>query len=373
MNRFGEEEKKLVLDVLESEDLSPYFRNPDGGKYVQELEKEFADYVGVDYAVAVSNGTSALHTAYLACGLGPGDRILVPAHSFIATVTMVLAVGATPVFGDVSLENYCLDMDAPWPVANAVAPVDLLGYPLDMKRIYETVKPEWPVIEDAAQAFGTHKPNGKHAGSEFNDCATWSFQQTKNFGIGEGGMVTTNDREIARKCKSIRSHGSGYLDDPKLTFNFRMTELAAAVGVAQLRKYSKTLWSIRENGMYVVNHLPAGLRPPPYWPADGKAAFDWNMYIIGCLAEPGFNRAGFVRQLQGVGISKGVPGSVVSLGYSQPLWTKPVFGEGRAIVPPTPNAQELSNRWVWLDIHRFKTLEETKEAVGTIHSVLNDG
>ena len=378
-NRFGSEEERLVLKALRSQELSPYFRDPDGGPMVQQLEHDFAEYVGTDYAVAVSNGTTALLTAYCALGLRPWQKVVVPAHTFIATASMVLAAQAWPVFADVDNWSYCM-----LPVhfeqiikhyrtdVRAVAPVDLLGYPCDIEEIYDYARRKRIfVVEDAAQALGSERRKGRKVGSEFNDCATWSGQFTKSWSTGEGGMITTNDRSFVRRCKAIRSHGSYYSDADYLTYNFRMTELEAAVGIAQLRKLPRILAQQRRNAKCVLDRMPKSIVKPHV--AGGGVLPNW--YIIGCKVDPlKFDKKAFLGLMRARGVSIGRPGRVVSEGYTKPLYEKPIFSwckpQAGQDWKRCPTAERLSKSWVWFDIHRFRPLTDVKKDMKIINEVV---
>jgi perosamine synthetase len=362
--RFGAEELDLLEEVITSGDISPYFGNIRGGKFVQELEREFADYVGTEYALALCNGTAALHTAYLAAGFGPGDRVIVPPHTFIATATMVIAVGARPVFSDVLPTTYCLDPNKVEgrlrrgdPIAGIV-PVDLLGHPSDMESLHDAAKRKRAVlIEDAAQALGSQY-KGKHVGSQFADIAIWSGQATKTWTMGEGGMITTNDRSIFEKSLSISRHGSHYNNAPFISYNFRATELQAAVGLAQLRKFPRTLRQQKAHAKYLIQNLPNCIEAPRV--AD-RANPNW--FIIGCTSKSGLNRDSFIAGMEKAGISRGIPGRVISKGYVSPLYDKPVLRDYRSACP---TAESLCKIWLWFDIHRWRDSVEFKSDVNRI-------
>ncbi|KAG2477634.1 MAG: putative L-glutamine3-amino-23-dideoxy-scyllo-inosose aminotransferase protein [Nitrosopumilales archaeon] len=247
----GEEEKKAVLDVLESGNLSTFLAGPGknflGGKKIREFEDNFADYVGTKYAISFNSASSALHGAVVAIGVKPGEEVIVPPYTFTSTATSVLMHNAIPVFADVQNDIFCID---PSSVENrissltrAVIPVHLFGHPAEMDRIVKVAEENGlKIIEDCAQASGaTYK--GKNVGI-MGDCGIFSFQETKNIATGEGGMLVTNDEEIAQTAQMVRNHGETILESQKertyktefLGWGYRMTELEAALGVEQLRK-----------------------------------------------------------------------------------------------------------------------------------------
>lgn len=247
----GEEEKQAVLEVLESGMLAQ-------GPRVQAFEEEFARYCGVKYAVATSSGTTALHVALLAHGIGPGDEVITTPFTFIASANSILYVGARPVFVDIdpATFNICPDLleDAITPRTRAIMPVHLFGLPADMDPILEVAERHGLiVIEDACQAHGAEY-KGKRVGSFGTGC--FSFYPTKNITTAEGGIITTNDEKIAEKCRVIRQHGMRrrYYHD-ELGFNFRMSDVHAAIGLAQLKKLEQFNEMRIANARYLSEHL----------------------------------------------------------------------------------------------------------------------
>ncbi len=231
-----EEMKKAALEVLES---GRFVKGPK----VKKFEKNFADYCGVKYATAVSNGTAAIYLALRALGIGEGDEVILPSHTFIATAEPIPMVGAKPVFVDVG-EDYNIDIhDVERKISErtkAVICVHLYGQMCDMDALAELKeKHDFYLIEDAAQAHGAEF-NGKKAGS-FGDLACFSFFPSKNITVaGEGGMVVTSDDELDAMLKTLRDHGRDYRRKEKysstmLGFNFRMPEILAAIGIEQLK------------------------------------------------------------------------------------------------------------------------------------------
>jgi perosamine synthetase len=229
-------ELEYVTDALQSGWISSL------GPYVTRFEAEFAAFCGVEHAITVTNGTVALHLALHALGIGPGDEVIVPDLSFIATANAVLMTGATPVFCDIEPESLCLDptlLEALiTPLTRAIIPVHLYGHPADMAAIGAIAAAHGlHVIEDAAEAHGSAIGNAR-VGS-FGDCATFSFYANKNMTTGEGGMVVTNDAALACELRELRDHAMSprkrYWHD-RMGFNYRMTNLQAALGCAQLEQ-----------------------------------------------------------------------------------------------------------------------------------------
>jgi perosamine synthetase len=212
------------------------------GSFVRRFETEFAALLGVPHALAVSNGTVALHLALAAYGIGPGDEVIVPDLTFAATLNAVIYTGATPVLVDVAHDTWNMDPDAVaaaiTPRTKAIMPVHLYGQPTDMAPILALAKRRGlVVVEDAAEAVGA-KWNGIACGA-IGDCGTFSFFSNKLMTTGEGGMVVFKDDAIAARARRLRDHGMNpqrrYWHD-EVGFNYRLTNLQAAIGCAQLEQ-----------------------------------------------------------------------------------------------------------------------------------------
>src|SRR5579863_4104209 len=255
----GEREVELVTHVLKSDQLSL-------GPLLQEFEERFSSYVGAKYAVATNSGTSALHLAALALGLGPGDEILTTSFSFVASANCILHANAQPVFADIDAATLNLDprsirevihRDYAWVRGNAcmvnrktggtlkaILPVHIFGLPCDMGAILEIAEEfNLKVLEDACESLGAEYA-GRRAGT-FGDAAAFGFYPNKQMTAAEGGMIVTDDPEVAATCRSLRNQGrdesSGWLKHDRLGFNFRLSELHCALGIAQLERIEELL------------------------------------------------------------------------------------------------------------------------------------
>jgi len=233
--KFTDAEKKLVLEVLESGRLSSTV-----GFYTRKFEEVFSRFIGVKHSLAVVNGTAALHTAVASLGIGAGDEVITTPFSFVATATSVLHNNAVPVFADIELDTLNIDPETIpsriTPRTRAILVVHLAGHPAEMDEIMKIAKEhDLAVIEDCAQAIGSEY-RGRKVGS-IGDVGAFSFYQTKNMTTGEGGMVTTSREDVYKRAREFIDQGQeGRYRHVLLGWNYRMTELQAALGLAQLSR-----------------------------------------------------------------------------------------------------------------------------------------
>ena len=248
----GNEEYKSVKKVI-------FSGNFVSGKNVEIFERKFAKYVGTKYAVCFNSGTAALHASLSALNLNSNDEVIVPAISFISSATAVLHQGCKPIFCDVNLDNYCIDTDSLeksiTKKTKAIIPVHFAGSACNMREIVKIAKKyKLKIIEDCSQAHGT-KIFNRQVGS-FGDTSCFSLYATKHMTTGEGGILCTNNKKIYDFCKSFRTHGMVDRDTHKfLGYNYRMGEINAAIGLAQLKKIKKITHKRVQNSLYILNSL----------------------------------------------------------------------------------------------------------------------
>ena len=234
--QIGLEEREAVDRVLQSGIIAQ-------GPEVAKFEEEFAKMCGVKYAVATSNGTTAGHLVMIASGIGPGDEVITTPFTFFATASVIIMAGAKPVFVDVEENGFCLDPNqiesAITEKTKAIQPVHLYGELADMPSLVEiSKKNNLVLIEDSAQAHSADSWEGK-AGS-FGNAGWFSFYPTKNMTTSEGGIITTNSEELSSHCKVLRAHGmTAQYQHTEFGYNYRMTDISAAIGRVQLTKLDK--------------------------------------------------------------------------------------------------------------------------------------
>jgi perosamine synthetase len=276
---FAGNERKYVLDCLESSWISST------GAYIGRFEQAFADLCGVAHAVSCTSGTTALHLALLALGVGPGDEIILPTLTFAATANAVRYCGGTPVFVDCDPITWTIDPDQ---VAGRIGSrtrgiivVHLFGHPGDMAPIQQLADRHGLfVLEDAAQAHGAEY-RGRRAGS-LGRAATFSFFGNKIITTGEGGMVTTDDADLAARMRLLKSHGMDPVRRywfPVVGYNYRMTNIAAAIGLAQLEKIDWHMARRREVADWYVERM-RGIPGVTWQPEQPWARHVWWMFTI---------------------------------------------------------------------------------------------
>lgn len=331
-------EERLVIEVLRSGRLVK-------GPMVARFEAAVREIVGTRHAIAVNNGTSALIASLIAHDIGPGDEVVTTPFTFVATLNAILHVGATPRFVDIG-DDFNLDpglLDAAiTPATRAVLPVHLFGLPADMSEIVDVVGDEVLVIEDAAQALGAQVAQ-RQAGSFGTGC--FSFYGTKNFTTGEGGVVTTDDDGLADEIRLLSDQGQrSRYDYARPGFNLRMSELHAAVGVAQLTRLGEVETARRKNAQL----LSAGLTDLegivlPHEPIGRKHVF--HQFTIRVTSDAPVTRDELHERLHGHGV-----GSAVY--YPGPVFDHACFyADERVGRPQTPEARRAAREVLSLPVH----------------------
>lgn len=242
----GEDEKQYVLECLEENWISSR------GRFIDRFESQFADYVGIENAIAVTNGTVALHVAFAALGIGHGDEVICPTLTYIASANAIRYTGAEPVFVDCDRSSWQIDPEEIrrhiGPKTRAILVVHLYGQPAEMTSIRKVADEfNLKIVEDCAEAIGA-KVGDHHVGT-FGDVATFSFYGNKTISTGEGGMVVTPDSGLSDRIRHLKGQGLAkdrqYWHDV-VGFNYRMTNIAAAIGCGQLNRIDATLQRKRE-------------------------------------------------------------------------------------------------------------------------------
>jgi len=336
-----EEDKRAVIEALESRRWCRIYP----GSRVEEFEKAFAQYHDAKYGIAVSNGTVALELALLACGIRPGDEVLVPAVTFIASASaIVTSVGAVPVFVDIEPDTASISpqgiKEAITDRTKGVVAVHYGGYPVDFDRILPIVKEHGLVlIEDCAHAQGTEW-RGRKVGA-IGDIGGFSFQESKAFTAGEGGIVLTDDEGIAERARLLHNIGRvvgrpGY-EHHVLASNYRLSELHAALLLAQLRRFSDKQARLKhENGEFLAQGLREIGGVEPLKRDERITQRGYYFFIIRYDSEQfdGVHRDRFVEALRAEGVPCGI-------GYGMPLYKQPAFKRERI----EPLLAESSKPW----------------------------
>ncbi len=325
---------RAIATVL---DTSYYILGPQG----QAFEKEAADYLGVRHAIGVSSGTDALHLALRAAGLGPGDEVITSPFTFIATAEAIAYVGATPVFVDIDPQTFNIDVElaarAVTPRTRAILPVHLFGQPADLAPLKELCEAHGLLlIEDCAQSFGATY-GGRQTGS-FGALGCFSFFPSKNLGCyGDGGLVTTDDDQLAEQVRMLRNHGSKvrYHHDI-IGYNSRLDEIQAAILRVKLKHIDRFNTLRRQNAHYYSARLAAAGVTPPY--EDGKGVHVYHQYTV--LSE---RREALQLALTGANCASAVY-------YPIPLHRQNVFACSCAQVS-LPVSEEVAQRCLSLPIY----------------------
>ncbi|WP_175060125.1 DegT/DnrJ/EryC1/StrS aminotransferase family protein [Thermococcus sp. 2319x1] len=354
----GEEEIEAVVEVLKSGMLAH-------GKEVEAFEREFAEYLGVKHGIAVSNGTAALDVALKALKIGPGDEVITTPFTFIASANSILFQGAKPVFADIDPKTFNLDPSDVLEKINdktkAIVVVHLYGQPANMEAFKEIAEDyKLYLVEDCAQAHGAEF-EGQKVGT-FGDIAAFSFYPTKNMTTGEGGMVVTNDNELAKRADLIRNHGQAekYLH-VELGYNLRMTNIAAAIGRVQLKKLDEWNEKRIENAKLLTKGISniKGLTPPY---VDGRVKHVFHQYVIRVEDDFPLSRDELMAKLREKGIGTAVH-------YPIPVHHQPLYQRLGYPKDICPNAIDASKRVLSLPVHPAVNREDIEYIIETLKEI----
>lgn len=351
----GDEQIQIAKPQLDQAEISAVSNVIDSGWIMQgpevtRLEKEFAQYTGAKHACALSSGTAALHLALLAVGVEPGDEVITVSHSFIATANAIRYCGATPVFIDIEQTTFNMDVEliekAITPKTKAILSVHQMGMPCDMKRIMQIArKYEVFVVEDAACAAGSEiLTDGKweKIGKPHGDIACFSFHPRKILTTGDGGMITTNNAEWDQKIRLLRNHGLS-LKQPNVYetvgFNYRMTDMQAAVGRKQLERLDQIVKARRHLASMYADNLDGTEFLAPHEPEWARS--NWQSFCL--RLAPGTDQQSIIDQLTKAGIASksGIMNAHTEPAYKNEKWrtgsdslAKSVEAQKQSIIVP---------------------------------------
>jgi len=356
----GEEEARAAYDVVKSGWLNE-------GKKVEIFEKNFAEYIGTKYGIAFFNGTVALHSVLAALNLKQGDEVIVPSFTFISTANSVIFTGAKPVFADIDEHTFNISPDdVNEKISNrtrAIIPVHYGGQSADMKQLCEIADDKkLLLIEDAAEAHGATYQNRK-VGS-FGNAGMFSFTPTKNITTGEGGIITTNDKKLNDRLRLLKNHGQSSLyHHIILGYNYRMTEMQAAIGIEQLKKLNGIILSKQKNQEYLTKKLSSiKCLTPPVVPADRKHVY--MLYTIKIDEKStGLSRDAFMQNL----IEKGIMTKI----YFPPVHMQPYYKEIGYSNEKLPVTEKIYNMVCSLPCHSKLTKLEMDYIVDTIKAMIH--
>lgn len=347
---------RAVAGILKSDFLTQ-------GPAVKRFEEDLARFTGAKYAVAVNNGTAALHLAYLAAGLKNGDEVITTPNTFVATANMLLAIGAKPVFCDIRKDTYNIDEKKIERLitkkTKAIVPVHFSGQPCEMGAILKIAKKhKLKVIEDGAHALGAKYKN-KYVGSLKSDATCFSFHPVKPITTGEGGAITTNDEEIYEKLLSLRSHGvsknkDGFNVMKDLGFNYRLTDFQCALGLSQLKRLNNFIAKRKE----IAGWYSEGLKDLEEicLPEEDKSAKSgWHLYVI-LLKKGSRNQlAEFLKQ-----------NNVFANFHYPPVYSHPYYRKNGYARTSLPVMEDYFSRCLTLPIHTKLAKKDIKYIISII-------
>lgn len=352
----GDEEINAVINVLKSGNLA-------SSSQTKIFEENFANYIKSKYAIATNSGTSALHASLLSIGIKQGDEVIVPDFSFVATGSAVAMCGAKPIFADVDINTYNIDPKSVEKLitnrTKAIIGVHLFGNPFfadELLRICDENK--ICLVEDSAQAHGATYNNTKTG--NIGDVGCFSFYATKNMNTAEGGMITTSNSEISESVKLIVNHGQStkYTHDI-LGYNYRLTDICAAIGIEQLKKLDQLNLIRQRNAKLYDEHLSAkGIIKPQI--TDGCRSV-YHQYAIRITDDYKLTRDQLMKYLANNGIS-------TAIHYPKPISAQPLFSHLQNPIQ-TPVSKRLSCEILSIPVHPLVTSEEIEYICNTINEV----
>lgn len=338
---FDESEVNAVAEIVKS----GAWGNPNCDGQVLEFEKKFASFCGTKYALSCANGSVALRLALIACGVKPGDEVIVPPYTFIATASIVVEANCVPVFVDIEPDTYNMDPvaveKAITPSTKAIIPVHFAGQACNMDALSEIAKKHnLRIIEDACHAHGGEY-KGKKLGS-IGDAGCFSFQSSKNLNSGEGGMVVTNDDYLAAMMDSLRNvgriKGGQWYEHHNLGCNYRITQLQVALLSEQFKKLEEQTKKRNENGLYLNALFENIAGISPLTRGHGETLHTYHIYIFR-YDKKYFNNLP-KREFAEMLAAEGVP---AFMGYPEPLYKQPVFQQKNFMCYAIPDNVDYNN------------------------------
>lgn len=355
---YDEREQKLLMEVLHSGKWGGVggVKSKEFEPKIPEIEKRFAQYQDARYAIACCNGTIAITIALQAAGVMPGDEVIIPPYTFIATASAALAYGVIPVFADISEDTLSMDPDAVerliTPNTKAIIAVHIAGAPADLTRLKAiAVQHNLKLIEDAAQAVGAEWENRKVGA--IGDIGTFSFQSSKNLNSGEGGMIVTNSKELWEKAWSIVNVGripdGGWYQHERIGQNYRITEFQAAVLLAQLTRLEEQM-QLRERNARLLDEMLAdieGIEPVQALPGTTRHAYHLYMLRLSKEMAARADKNDFIRKVNAEGIPLGY--GYVSLNQNKAIQESIREWSGQSRQDACPVSEYLCDRSaLWL-------------------------
>lgn len=360
--QIGEEELNAVTKVMRSGILTSGLG---AGPKVTEFEKKFAAFASVKHAIAVNTGTAALHAAVVSVGVKPGDEIVLPSFTFVATAEAVVMAGGRPVFADIDPQTYNISSaairGALTEKTKAILPVDLYGLPAEIAPIRKITSDHGSaIIEDACQAHGA-TVKGRSAGTD-SDLACWSLYASKNMTTGEGGVVTTDNDRFAEIIRLLRTHGErAKYSSTMLGYNYRMSEIQAAIGTVQLTKLPHFLAKRQQNAQELSAILKESKRIQLPTVPEG-IRHSWYLFTVRIKDAEKSERDNIISDLRKAGVGS-------EAYYVTPIHKMPFYKENFGDFS-LPETEKAANQVLSLPIHPGVTSEQIKFVGATLIDLL---